>query len=220
MTSSHVAQASLLRFFRLAPAVLALASLGGCDERAVVDAAPPPAASYTTDRISFAPTTLPMVEAATGGARSIASLLNVSQRMTYGDYKWNEKDVPPGKVWIMVDLKAQTMSVFRGMHEIGTAVILYGVDQKPTPTGRFKVLQKREDHWSGLYDAPMPYTLRLTDDGIAIHGSDVREGAGTHGCLGVPLDFGQRLFEAVAVSDEVLIVPDATGTHRPILTRG
>jgi hypothetical protein len=43
-------------------------------------------------------------------------------------------------------------------------------------------------------------------DGVAIHGSDVREGAGTHGCLGVPLDFGAHLFGALSVGDEVLIV--------------
>jgi hypothetical protein len=52
----------------------------------------------------------------------------------------------------------------------------------------------------------MPYMLRLTMDGVAIHGSDVREGAGTHGCLGVPLDFGAHLFGALSVGDEVLIV--------------
>jgi lipoprotein-anchoring transpeptidase ErfK/SrfK len=140
--------------------------------------------------------------------------------MDYGDYQWSERDVPPGKVWILVDLDAQTMSVFRGMHEIGTAVTLYGVDDKPTPTGRFTVLEKRQDHWSSLYDAPMPYTLRLTMDGIAIHGSDVRKGAGTHGCLGVPLDFGRHLFEEAPVGTEVLVVRGVMGDKGPILTRG
>jgi hypothetical protein len=46
-------------------------------------------------------------------------------------------------------------------------------------------------------------------DGVAIHGSDVREGAGTHGCLGVPLDFGAKLFEKVEPGTEVLILADA-----------
>jgi hypothetical protein len=55
----------------------------------------------------------------------------------------------------------------------------------------------------------MPYMMRLTMDGVAIHGSDVREGAGTHGCLGVPLDFGARLFAEVERGTEVLVLADA-----------
>lgn len=199
--------------------VLAAGSLGACRDSAA-DAAPPPALSFTGDRVSFRPTSLPRLQQAVGFDQPISSLLNVTRRMDYGDYQWSERDVPPGKIWILVDLDAQTMSVFRGMHEIGTAVTLYGVDDKPTPTGRFTVLEKRQDHWSNLYDAPMPYTLRLTWDGIAIHGSDVREGAGTHGCLGVPLDFGRHLFEEAKVGTEVLVVRGVTADQGPILTRG
>ena len=54
-------------------------------------------------------------------------------------------------------------------HEIGTAVILYGADSVPTPTGKFPVIAKLKDHRSATYDAPMPYTLRLTADGVSIH---------------------------------------------------
>jgi lipoprotein-anchoring transpeptidase ErfK/SrfK len=86
-------------------------------------------------------------------------------------------------------------------------VALYGVDEKPTPTGQFKVLAKMKDHQSSIYDAEMPYTLRLTNDGIAIHASDVRSGVGTHGCIGVPLEFGSKLFKALQVGAEVIIAP-------------
>jgi len=53
----------------------------------------------------------------------------------------------------------------------------------------------------------MPYMLRLTRDGVAIHGSNVREGWATHGCIGVPLDFARRLFEEAAKGDMVTILP-------------
>jgi len=201
-------------------ALVASAALGGCRDRASADALPTASVSYSPDRISFAPTRLPLVEAATGSTQPIASILNISEPLTYGEYKWDEQGVPNGRIWVLVNLKAQTMSVFRGMNEIGTAVTLYGIDKKPTPLGRFKVLGKSEDHWSSLYDAPMPYTLQLTGDGVAIHGSDVKEGAGTHGCLGVPLDFGRHLFETVSVGDEVLIVKDATGDKPTLLSSG
>ena len=53
----------------------------------------------------------------------------------------------------------------------------------------------------------MPYTLRLTDDGVSIHASSVRWGAATHGCIGVPLDFARLLFGAAGKGDFVVIVP-------------
>jgi lipoprotein-anchoring transpeptidase ErfK/SrfK len=52
----------------------------------------------------------------------------------------------------------------------------------------------------------MPYTLRLTGDGVSIHGSNVRWGLASHGCVGVPKDFAAKLFDVVNKGDEVLIV--------------
>jgi lipoprotein-anchoring transpeptidase ErfK/SrfK len=85
-------------------------------------------------------------------------------------------------------------------------VILYGADGLPTPSGKFPVLAKLRDHVSQTYDAPMPYTLRLTADGVSIHGSNVRWGYATHGCVGVPTAFAAKLFETVSIGDDVLIV--------------
>lgn len=139
----------------------------------------------------------------------VSTILAVPGRMQYGDYRWDEKGVAKGTTWVRVDLRSQIISVFRGGQEIGTAVILYGADGLPTPVGKFPVLAKLKDHRSQTYDAPMPYTLRLTADGVSIHGSDVRWGYATHGCVGVPTAFAAKLFDAVSVGDEVLIVGDA-----------
>ncbi|OJY71356.1 MAG: hypothetical protein BGP16_11855 [Sphingobium sp. 66-54] len=127
--------------------------------------------------------------------------------MRYGGYVWDEEGIPQGPLLIRVDLARQILSVFRDGHEIGSAVILYGTDGKPTPTGSFPILQKAADYHSRTYDAPMPYMLRLTDDGVAIHGSDVRTGFATHGCIGVPVAFARRLFEQASKGDTVVILP-------------
>jgi len=146
--------------------------------------------------------------------RDVQSILNVRKRMHYGDFVWNDRDVPKGQVWVRVDLESQLISVYRAGHEIGTAVILYGADEKETPDGVFPVIAKIKDHKSITYDnAPMPYTLRLTDDGVSIHGSDVRWGRATHGCIGVPIEFAQKLFGQVSKGDEVVIISDRTGTR-------
>lgn len=144
--------------------------------------------------------------------RPVRSLLAISAPLGFGDYVWNETGVPDGPTWIRVDLRSQLISIFRGEHEIGTAVIVYGGDNKETPVGKLRILAKARDHQSSIYDAPMPYTLRLTGDGVSIHGSSVRSRAATHGCIGVPIAFAKRLFDAARVGDEVVIVPDA-GRH-------
>src|SRR5438270_398777 len=146
--------------------------------------------------------------------RPVSTILSVPGRMRYGDYRWDDKGVPQGPTWVRVDLKSQIISVFRSGQEIGTAVILYGADGLPTPTGKFPVLAKLKDHRSQTYDAPMPYTLRLTADGVSIHGSNVRWGYATHGCVGVPTAFAAKLFENVSVGTEVLIVGSADASSR------
>lgn len=153
--------------------------------------------------------TAQMAEARSAGtvARPVRSLLAITAPMAFGDYVWNEKGVAPGSTWIRVDLRSQIISVFRGSDEIGTAVIVYGGDNKKTPSGALHILAKARNHRSSLYDASMPYTLRLTGDGVSIHGSSVRWGAATHGCIGVPLPFAERLFAAVRIGDEVDITP-------------
>jgi lipoprotein-anchoring transpeptidase ErfK/SrfK len=140
----------------------------------------------------------------------VRSLLNVRRQFHYGDYVWNDANVPPGQAWVRVDLGRQTLSVFRAGHEIGATVILYGTDGKPTPTGVFPILQKAKQHRSTLYDAEMPYMLRLTGDGVAIHASNVRERAATHGCIGVPAAFARLLFDQVRRGDLVAIQRDVS----------
>jgi hypothetical protein len=166
----------------------------------------PAATGHAGDRVFL--TKAQLDEAITSGTldRPVKSLLAVKAPMHFGDYAWDDHGIPAGPTWIRVDLGSQLMSVFRGAHEIGTAVIVYGGDNKQTPSGKLHILGKARDHQSSLYDAQMPYTLRLTDDGVSIHASSIRWGAATHGCIGVPLPFAQRLFDAASIGDEVVIV--------------
>jgi hypothetical protein len=158
-------------------------------------------------RIAVTPAELREASAAGLIDRPIKTILDVRSPMTYGDFRWDDKGVPAGPTWVRVDLDSQILSVFRSGEEIGTAVILYGADGVPTPTGKFPILAKLRDHRSVTYDnAPMPFTLRLTPDGVSIHGSNVRWGFATHGCVGVPAEFAARLFDVVKAGDEVLIV--------------
>ncbi|WP_343525077.1 L,D-transpeptidase family protein [Sphingomonas sp.] len=163
--------------------------------RAAPAAVPPsPPAPSPTPRPS--PTPEPFV---------VRRILDLKKPLHHGDYVWDESGAPPGPVVITVDLAAQVVSIFRNGFEIGTAAIIYGADNMPTPLGVFPILEKDADHVSNLYDAPMPYMLRLTRDGVAIHGSEVRYGYATHGCVGVPTAFARKLFGATHIGDRVIV---------------
>jgi lipoprotein-anchoring transpeptidase ErfK/SrfK len=137
----------------------------------------------------------------------IKSILPVEGAFRYGDWFWDESAAPAtGALVITVDLQARVISAFRDGHEIGTAVTLLGTQSHPTPLGTFPVLTKERDNVSEKYDnAPMPFTLRLTWDGIAIHGSPVLNGYASHGCIGVPDEFAAKLFAATKRGDKVII---------------
>ena len=92
-----------------------------------------------------------------------------------------------------------------GGYEIGATAILYGADSNPTPLGQHVITQKKVHHISNLYGAPMPYMMRLTNDGVAIHASDIKQGLATHGCIGVPLPFARLLFAQAKLGDRVII---------------
>jgi len=139
----------------------------------------------------------------------IRSVLDVRHKLKHGEFVWNDAGIPAGPAWIRIDLAHQIISVFRSGHEIGTAVITYGAGPKPTPVGEFRILSRLKAHQSSIYDADMPYTLRLTNDGVSIHGGEVRPGTATHGCIGVPLAFARQLFDQVRVGDKVMVLPPA-----------
>ncbi len=135
----------------------------------------------------------------------VKRVLQIDEPFVHGYYKWDDAGVPDGEIVITVDLKAESMSVFKGGYEIGATVIKFGDALKPTPTGVFPITQKSKDHISNIYDVPMPYMLRLTNDGIAIHAAEVKWGYGTRGCIGVPEEFARRLFEQVKLGDRVIV---------------
>ena len=135
----------------------------------------------------------------------VKRILQIDEPFVHGYYKWDDEGVPEGELGVTVDLKAESISVFRAGYEIGAAVITFGDLEKPTPTGVFPISQKSKDHVSNIYGSPMPYMLRLTNDGVAIHASDVKWGWGTRGCIGVPLEFARLLFEQASLGDRVIV---------------
>ena len=140
----------------------------------------------------------------------VKHILPIEGPLKYGEWHWDEKAAPSvGTTVITVDLTANVMSVFRDGYEIGTTAILTGYGDTPTPLGVFPITEKDRDHVSNLYDAPMPYMLRLTNDGVSIHATKVENGYVTHGCIGVPEGFAAKLFADARLGDRVIVTDGA-----------
>ncbi|MDZ7589072.1 MAG: L,D-transpeptidase family protein [Parasphingorhabdus sp.] len=143
--------------------------------------------------------------AANAGPR-VDTYAQIPAPLYFGDSFWDESGAPNAPAQIVVDLEAEQLYVYRGGVEIARAMIARGWEEYATPEGSFPILEKDADHVSSTYGgAPMPYNLRLTWAGVAIHGADVDDMAATHGCIGVPMDFARKLFRNMRVGDRVLV---------------
>lgn len=143
---------------------------------------------------------------------TVKRILPISGPIKYGEWHWDDADVPDGKIVMTVDLDARVLSVFKGGHEIGAAAVLLGTDDYPTPLGTFPILTKQRHNKSEKYgDAPMPWSMFLTSDGIAIHGgSQIQNGYASHGCIAGPDDFISRIFAIAKPGDKVIITRGET----------
>ena len=136
----------------------------------------------------------------------IKRILPIDGPIKYGEWHWDDKGIPKGPLVMTVDLDARVISVFQGGYEIGAAAVLLGTDKHPTPLGTFPIRYKMRHNVSEKYNnAPMPYSMFLTSDGIALHGSQVENGYASHGCVGMPDDFAAKVFAIAKKGDKVII---------------
>ena len=119
-------------------------------------------------------------------------------------YNWNDDATVDGAVSIRVDVAKQMLYVYRGGYLIGSSHISTGREGHRTPEGSFPILMKDADHHSNLYNnAGMPFTERLTIDGVSLHAGNTS--AESHGCVHLPLEFAKKLFSITHVGDIVTI---------------
>jgi len=123
-----------------------------------------------------------------------------------GEYWWNPRISPEGPVVALVSLPLQTISVYRNGILVGRSSVSTGTKGHGTPTGVFTILEKKETHFSNLYqNAPMPNMQRLTWSGIAMHSGNLPGYPASHGCIRMPYDFSKLLFGLTSRGGTVVI---------------
>ena len=115
-------------------------------------------------------------------------------------------------IMAIVSIKSQRVTFYDADGWILSAPVSSGTKGRETPAGVFAVIEKDLDHHSTLYDdASMPHMQRLTWNGIALHGGPLPGYAASHGCVRMPYDFAQKLFDKTRIGMRVIISPnDAT----------
>ena len=190
--------------------VLGLSSMRPMSDRALPKPTDDPA-HFAKAEATPAPVPAAAATAPADESFVIKHILPISGPIKYGAWHWDETGAPAGSLVITVDLDARVLSVFRGGYEIGATAVLLGTGETPTPTGVFPVKWKDAVHYSSTYDsAPMPYTMNLTPDGVAIHGTLVEKGYASHGCVGVPNSFAKKIFGVTPVGTKVYITRGKT----------
>jgi hypothetical protein len=127
-------------------------------------------------------------------------------RLKPGQFIWKGDAIPAGPVVVVVSIPEQRAYVYRNGVRIGVSSASTGKAGHGTPTGVFMVLQKDKKHYSKKYNnAPMPYTERLTWDGVALHAGGLPGYPSSHGCVHLPSEFARRLFEVSPMGMTVVI---------------
>ncbi len=106
---------------------------------------------------------------------------------------------------IIIDLGTQEATLYvKGEEQLSTRVST-GKKGYGTPSGTYVVTNKHRDWTSTLYDAKMPYFLRLSCSAFGLHQGYVPDYPASHGCIRVPAGTAKKLFEMAQLGDIVRI---------------
>jgi hypothetical protein len=117
-------------------------------------------------------------------------------------------------IMAIVSVKSQQVTFYDADGWILRAPVSTGTTGRETPAGVFAVIEKDKDHHSSMYDdAWMPNMLRITWNGIALHGGPLPGYAASHGCIRMPFDFAEKVFDKAPMGMRVIIAP---GDSEPV----
>jgi len=149
------------------------------------------------------------------GAKASVPIDTPINELKKGEFLWMGEALTTGPVVMVVSITEQRAYVYRNGILIGATTVSTGRPGHATPTGVFTVLQKQKEHRSTIYDgAPMPYMERLTWGGVALHAGGLPGYPESHGCIHLPSEFAQRLFEISPNGMTVVIGTEATEPER------
>jgi len=139
---------------------------------------------------------------------AVAGHANAAQRRGERAVESIESRAAGQPIMAIVSLQNQRITVYDAKGWILRAPVSSGQSGRETPAGIFSVIEKDADHHSNLYDdASMPHMQRLTWSGIALHGGPLPGYPASHGCVRMPFDFAEQLFDITQMGLRVIVAP-------------
>ena len=156
------------------------------------------------------------------GAREPVAFETPSESLKPGEFTWAPEASPSGPILVLVSLEEQRGYVYRNGVMIGLTTVSTGKKGHETPTGVFHTTLKDANHHSSIYNnAPMPYTQRFTNDGVALHAGGLPGYPESHGCVHLPSAFAALLFDASPLGMTIVVSGDPSDpsslAHPPML---
>ncbi|MGX7744591.1 L,D-transpeptidase family protein [Rhodopseudomonas parapalustris] len=112
-------------------------------------------------------------------------------------------------IMAIVSIKGQRVTLYDSEGWIYRAPVSTGTTGRETPAGVFAVVEKDKDHRSTMYDdAWMPHMLRITWNGVALHGGPLPGYPASHGCVRMPYGFAERVFDKAKIGMRVIVSPE------------
>jgi len=116
---------------------------------------------------------------------------------------------------IVVDLTQQKAYAIEDGLIALEGYISSGAEGMETPTGVFKITEKKLNHKSNLWPKPhggasMPYMMRLGTTPIALHLGELPGAPASHGCIRLQDGFAQKLYHWTDIGTKVTVKGDAS----------
>jgi lipoprotein-anchoring transpeptidase ErfK/SrfK len=151
-----------------------------------------------------------------------------------GRFSWDAKENEKiTRIEILIG--AQKIRLYQGARKVAEGRVSTGRPGKETPSGSCTVVGKEINHVSNLYGdfvnekgtvidynavpgqtpppgchyvpSPMPFFLRLNIEGVGLHAGFLPGHPDSHGCIRLPHDLAQKMYDLVEVGTPVVIYP-------------
>jgi len=114
---------------------------------------------------------------------------------------------------IVIDISSQKAYAMEDGYIVFEGRISTGKKGRETPNGIYSIMQKKRHHVSNLWPKPsggakMPYMMRLTNSGIAMHQGYVARGPASHGCIRLGKSFARKMYKWARVGTTVYVEGD------------
>ena len=122
----------------------------------------------------------------------------------------------------VVSLGDQRITIYDARGKILQAPVSSGQTGYETPAGIYSIVQKKESHYSNLYeDGQMPFMQRITWTGIALHAGVLPGHPASHGCVRLPLAFARQLFTVTRTGGAVHVLDQSPAPQEALaMVRG